>query len=145
MNTSANDSRFLDKECETKRGGIFHSNESSTWNETGLYALGLDPELGFGGNGDYGFDSIALSDQISVSSQTVGVINTTEYWLGFMGLGITPTNFSNGATPANFTNGVAPGNISSADQKTFLSSLVETVGLIPSHSYGYTAGAYYRK
>ena len=145
MIVKADKFRLLDTECEKERGGIFHSNGSSTWKRTGLYALGLDPKLGFGGNGDYGFDSIALSDEISAPSQTVGVINTTEYWLGFMGLGITPTNFSNGATPANFSNGVPAANISSADQKTFLSSLVETVGLIPSLSYGYTAGAYYRK
>lgn len=120
-------------ECETKRGGIFHSNQSSTWTDVGLFRLGLDPKLGFGGNGAYGFDSIALSDQLSVQSQTVAVINTTDYWLGFMGLGITPTNFS---AAANGTN---------SDKKTYLSSLAETAKVIPSRSYGYTAGAYYRE
>lgn len=118
-------------ECETKRGGIFRSNLSSTWIDLGLLALGLNPKLGFGGNGAYGFDSIALSDKISVQSQIVAVINTTEYWLGFMGLGITPTNFS------------AAANGTSSDSKTYLSSLAEKV--IPSRSYGYTAGAYYRE
>lgn len=120
-------------ECETKRGGIFHSNQSSTWTDVGLFALGLDPKLGFGGNGAYGFDSIALSDKLSVQSQTVAVINTTEYWLGFMGLGIIPSNFS---AAANGTN---------SDRKTYLSSLAETAKAIPSRSYGYTAGAYYRE
>lgn len=114
-------------ECLTKRGGVFQSNASSTWANQGPFVLGLDPQLGFSGNGIYGFDNISLSDEISVPSQVVGVINTTEYWLGFFGLGVEPTNFT------------------SADKPTFLDSMVETMSLIPSHSYGYTAGAYYRK
>lgn len=137
--------RSIGSECETKRGGIFNSHNSSTWVRSGGFALGLDPELGFGGSGDYGFDTIALSEQVSVKSQTVAVINTTEYWLGFMGLGITPTNFSRGDVAANSSNGTPAPNVTNVDQKTFLSSLMETEKLIPSHSYGYTAGAYYRK
>lgn len=89
--------------------------------------LGLDPQLGFNGDGMYGFDNISLSDNISVPSQVVGVINTTDYWLGLFGLGVEPTNFT------------------SNDKPTFLDSMVEIMSLIPSHSYGYTAGAYYRK
>lgn len=141
----ADRSRSIGSECETKRGGIFHSDNSSTWIKSGSFALGLDPELGLGGNGDYGFDTIALSDQISVQSQTIAVINTTDYWLGLMGLGVTPTNFSSASTAANSSNGTPAPNVTNVDQKTFLSSLVETDNLIPSHSYGYTAGAYYRK
>ena len=114
-------------ECLTKRGGVFQSNESSTWADQGPFGLGLDPQLGFSGDGIYGFDNISLSDEISVPSQVVGVINTTDYWLGFFGLGVQPTNFT------------------SADKPTFLDSMVEIMSLIPSHSYGYTAGAYYRK
>ena len=114
-------------ECLTKRGGVFQSNASSTWADQGPFALGLDPQLCFSGNGIYGFDNISLSDDISVPSQVVGVINTTDYWLGFFGLGVEPTNFT------------------SADKPTFLDSMVEIMSLIPSHSYGYTAGAYYRK
>lgn len=137
--------RSIDSECETKRGGIFESVNSSTWVKTSIFALGLDPNLGFSGNGDYGFDSIALSDEISVQSQTLAVFNTTEYWLGFMGLGVTPTNFSSGAIAANSSNGTPAPNVTNVDQKTFLSSLAETKDLIPSLSYGYTAGAYYRE
>ena len=114
-------------ECLTKRGGVFRSNESSTWADQGPFELGLDPQLGFSGNGIYGFDNLSLSDSVSVPSQVIGVINTTDYWLGFLGLGVEPTNFT------------------SADKPTFLDSMVEIVSLIPSHSYGYTAGAYYRK
>ena len=114
-------------ECRNKRAGVFQSNESSTWADQGPFVLGLDPQLGFSGNAIYGFDNISLSDSISVPSQVVGVINTTDYWLGFFGLGVKPTNFT------------------SVDKPTFLDSLVEVMSLVPSHSYGYTAGAYYRK
>lgn len=106
---------------------MFSKNLSTTREEQGFYGLGLDPQLGFGGSADYLFDSIALSDQISVPSQVIGVTNTTEYWLGLFGLGIKPSNFTN------------------VEKKTFLASMVENQSLIPSHSYGYTAGAYYRK
>jgi hypothetical protein len=55
-------------------------------------------------------------------------LDSTEFWLGSLGLGIQSSRFE-GTT----------------NHLTFLSSLVETEGLIPSHSYGYTAGAYYRE
>ena len=113
--------------CQIKRGGLFQSNESSTWQSVGFFELGLDPQLGFGDYGDYGYDNIALDDQTSVPSQIIGVINSTDYWLGFLGLGVKPTNFT------------------SQDKPTFLDSIVENQSLVPSHSYGYTAGAYYRR
>lgn len=114
--------------CETERGGkLFEANTSTTWDDQGAFALGLDPQLGFGGDGIYGFDSIAFGDQFSVPSQVIGVINTTDHWLGYFGLGVEPTNFT------------------STDKPTFLDSIVENQSLIPSHSYGYTAGAHYRK
>lgn len=73
--------------CQTKRGGLFQRNESSTWHDQGYYNLGLDPQLGFSGNGDYGLDTIYFDDQTSVPSQIIGVINSTDYWNGFLGLG----------------------------------------------------------
>lgn len=73
--------------CQTNRGGLFQKNQSSTWQDQGYYDLGLDPQLGFSGNGDYGLDTISLNDQISLSSQIIGVINSTDYWNGFLGLG----------------------------------------------------------
>ena len=113
--------------CSRDRGGIFSSANSTTWSEQGVSDLGLDPDLGFGGNGTYGFDSISLNDKISTPAQIVAVINTTEYWVGFLGLGIMPTNFSGPNVP------------------TFLDNMVVNKSYIPSHSYGYTAGAYYSK
>ncbi|KAI9770562.1 MAG: hypothetical protein M1840_003152 [Geoglossum simile] len=112
--------------CRNKRGnGLFNYSASSTWQSVGVYELGLDPQLGFGGAANYGYDKISFLDQISIPDQIVGVINTTEYWLGFMGLGSRPTNFT------------------SEDKPSLLASLV-TARKIPSLSYGFTAGAFYR-
>lgn len=118
-----------DTECFAKRGRLFNISSSTSWEGLQDYTLGLDSQLGFDGNGTYGYDNIALSDVISVPSQTVGVINfnTTDYWLGFFGLGVEPTNFTD------------------IDKPSFLDSMVENQSLVPSHSYGYTAGAHYRK
>ena len=115
------------QECLNERGGIFQPNLSTSWVRQGPWKLDLDTQLGFGGNGGYGYDSIALDQTDFVPSQIIGVVNTTEYWLGYLGLQWKPTNFT------------------SDYKKSFLSSLVENQSLIPSHSYGYTAGAYYRE
>lgn len=106
---------------------MFQSNASSTWQDAGLYELGLDPQLGFGGYAHYGYDNVDLDEHKIVPSQVVGVLNSTEYWLGFLGLGLGVTNFTG------------------ANKLPFLSSLVENTSIIPSHSYGYTAGAYNRE
>lgn len=124
-----------DIECGKKRGGLFNPNNSRSWEEVGTYDLGLDPQLGFDQNntfGLYGNDSIALDDRISVQNQTVGVIvvdsieRPPEYHLGFFGLDIQETNLNETRKPS------------------FLGSMVENQ-IIPSHSYGYTAGAFYRR
>ena len=114
--------------CVSKRGGIFKANESSTWTSIGPYALNFQPTLGVAGSADYGLDTIAIGDAISVPDQIVGVMNSTEFLLGSLGLGIIPSNFS-----------------SNKNQATFLTSMVENQSAIPSYSYGYTAGAHYRK
>lgn len=125
-----------DTVCISKRGGqnggLFNLNASKTWKDEGEYALGLETPLGYEGDGVYGLDNVAFGgvhDMVSVASQTIGVIdfNSTDYFLGFFGLGIKPTNLTN------------------VTQLSFLDSLVQNRSLIPSHSYGYTAGAYYRK
>lgn len=113
--------------CRNKRGGLFNTNESSTWEALGFYDLGLDPQLSFEGVGSYGLETVGFTEDITLPSQIVGVINTTDYWAGYLGLGIQPTNFTD------------------ANQPTFLISMVQNESLIPSHSYGYTAGAYYSK
>ena len=111
--------------CRSKRGGLFEANISSSWQNVGGYQLGMDTQLGFTGAGTYGFDKIAISDSLSVPDQIVSVVNDTQYWLGYVGLGIKGTNFTQENKP------------------TLLSSLSATQDLIPS--YGYTAGASYRE
>jgi hypothetical protein len=69
---------------------------------------------------EFGTTGISLKDTI------IGSINTTEYLLGFFGLGNIPGNFTDvQASPP-------------------LSAL-ENQSITPSNSYGYTAGAIYRK
>ncbi|MCJ1283288.1 hypothetical protein MMC26_002616 [Xylographa opegraphella] len=75
-------------------------------------------------SGYYGYDNIALSENVSVPSQVISVVNETQYWLGFLGLGTKASNFTN------------------VDKPTFLSSLANQT--IPSLSYSYTAGAPYQ-
>ena len=116
--------------CQQDRGGLFSRGQSTTWTTlgTGYYELNFDAQLGDSGYAFYGLDNLDLSDQVSVPSQIVAILNTTEFWLGSLGLGIQSSRFEG-----------------TMNHLTFLSSLVETAGLVPSHSYGYTAGAYYRK
>ena len=112
--------------CFDERGGTFKRNASSTWKDQGKLWLGLDAQLGFGGQGNYGLDRIAIDNDTSVDDQIIASLNTTDYLLGFLGLGIQSTN------------------LTGPDQRTFLTTMVENKSLIPSHSYGYTAGASYR-
>ena len=115
------------QQCLDARGGVFSWQNSSTWQFEMTSDLGLDPQLGFEGQGYYGLDNISLSDTINVPSNVIAIINDTDYLTGFLGLGIQPTIFN------------------STDIPTFLDNMVENKSYIPSHSYGYTAGAYYRR
>lgn len=115
-----------DQQCITERGLLFDSKKSTSWEDQGGFPLGLDTQLGFDGDGVYGFDSIAFNDYISVPSQIIGTLNDTGYWLGYFGLYVPPSNFT------------------SVDKPSFLDSMVHNQSLIPSHSYGFTSGAHYR-
>ena len=113
--------------CESIRGGIFYSNASNTFEDYGFYELGSNPSLGDSQYGYYGLDTIALDDTISEREQIIAVINSTDLLLGQLGLGVQQTRLN-----------------SSLNILPFLSSLVQNDSVIPSHSYGYTAGAAYR-
>ena len=113
--------------CQDIRGGIFYSSESLTFEEYGFYELGSDPDLAASHTGYYGLDNIALDDNVVETEQIVAIINTTDSLLGQLGLGVQQTRL-------NGSENVLP----------FLSSLVQNETAIPSHSYGYTAGAFYR-
>jgi hypothetical protein len=116
-----------DSICTAARGSIYDSSKSSTNKDLGLYSLGVDARLGGSGYADYGFDSLTFgSTGVTLNSTIIGSINTTEFFLGMFGVGATTGSF-------NSTSSVAA-----------ISALVEKNGVIPSNSYGYTAGATYR-
>ncbi|KAI6748605.1 hypothetical protein HG530_015378 [Fusarium avenaceum] len=116
--------------CIAARGGVFNPQESSDWSPLGIWQLGLN-YLGYGGNGDYGRDHISMQSPLSDTPYTmddvlIATINTTSYLHGLFGLGITQGNFNGTVADSPLTQAVAQ------------------YGLIPSYSFGYTAGAYYR-
>lgn len=115
-----------DSVCRDRRGGLFDTNASTTWNNVGPFELGLNTHLNFNGTGRYGYDNIALDERLTVSDQIVGVVDSIDYLLGFLGLGVKVTNFTD------------------VDKPSFVSSLARDERHIPSRSYGYTAGAHYR-
>ncbi|KAI1817800.1 acid protease [Poronia punctata] len=115
--------------CNDERGGVFNRNASDSWSPMGLWQLGLRSS-GVHANGDYGMETVVVHDsvrrrQTPLHKLLVAGINDTNPYQGFFGLGI---------TPGNFGGVVAQGP---------LASLVEQSGVIPSHSYGFTPGAYY--
>lgn len=129
--------------CPTLRGvqpfnGLaaegFLTNQSDTWSLTGLYALALEQELGIFANGQYGTDVVGLNggngsstNGVSLGDSIVAGIAAKDYLLGGLGLGVQPTSFSSSAS----------------EEPSFMTSL-RNAKLIPSLSYGYTAGAAYR-
>lgn len=119
--------------CVSNKGGIFSPLKSSTWQEEGFFDLGVDYQLGNTGYAEYGLDNLTFGTTgITIPTAIIGTFNgsegtnTTSYFNGLFGLGITPGNFTN-ITPLSA-----------------IAALVEQVGAIPSHSYGYTPGASYR-
>ena len=122
------DPRKIDSLCASMRGGLFNPSTSSTWQPEGFFELGVDQQLGNTGYADYGLDNVTFgSTGVVLPSAIIGSINDTNYWLGYFGLGIVPGNFTN------------------ITAISAISGLVEKEGAIPSHSYGYTAGAKYRE
>lgn len=107
----------------------FLANESTSWDQIGLYQLPTEENLfGTGNNGLYGLDTLALSDSYSVSfhNWTVAGIATPDFWVGTLGLGSESSNFS----------------VLESSVPSLLYSM-RASGQIPSLSYGYAAGASY--
>lgn len=91
----------------------------------------VESGLGVSGNAYYGFDTINPglpgSDLPTVQNQVIAGIGTNEFWLGSLGLSPYPFNFSDFTEP----------------QPSLLSTFFNQ-SLIPSLSWSYTAGAYYK-
>ncbi|KAI7084019.1 acid protease [Hortaea werneckii] len=109
----------------------FASNGSTTWDLIGIYTLDDQEEkLGYGGNGKFGNDTVSWngdSEPVVLQNQVVGSLPGLEYWLGVIGVGPKPINFTtfNDAVPS------------------MLSQMVDNE-TIPSLSWAYTAGASYQ-
>lgn len=107
-------------------------NQSSTWVREGIYNLFSEAHLNYTGNGEYGFDNVRLGPPslggINLSHQVVAGFVTNDFYLGLFGLGPKPANFSDFNDPI----------------PSYMRTLVND-SIIPSLSYGYTAGAKYRR
>jgi hypothetical protein len=100
-------------------------NNNST---EGIFSLGIEANLGLSGNGLYGYDNISLGSSMpSLSDQLVGGISTRNFFMGLFGVNPAATTFAANMSPV----------------PSYLSSL-KAQNLIPSLSYGYTAGNQYR-
>ncbi|KAI6796723.1 acid protease [Hortaea werneckii] len=109
----------------------FASNGSTTWDLIGIYTLDDQEEkLGYGGNGKFGYDTVSwngASKSVVLQDQVVGSLPGLEYWLGMIGVGPKPINFTTFNEPV----------------PSMLSHMVDNE-IIPSLSWAYTAGASYR-
>ena len=122
--------------CTQARGGEYDDSKSSTWNVKGIYQLGVEANLGYTGNainGSYGYDTIGLlglpgTANITVTHQVIAGVITEVFYVGSLGLSSQAINFT-----------------SSSDTSPSLLTSLKNEKLIPSLSYGYTAGASYRK
>ena len=127
-------------DCVSSRGGQFNKNDSSTWQDQGLYELDQELNLGYTGNGDFGLDSISLgypgSGALTVEHQLLATIASKDYYIATWGIAPRPTNLTK-SDPKEST--FAP-----EDSYQSLLSTLKQSQEIPSLSYGYTAGARYR-
>jgi hypothetical protein len=119
--------------CRSDRGDLFTTNQSSTWEDKGTFQLPLNPEhyLPFSDTAQFGFDNVTLNwpgyNGMILGHQVVAGYTTDDFYIGALGLSPLSVNIT-----------------SFNDQyPSFLSNLKEK-NHIPSNSYGYTAGAFYR-
>ncbi|KAJ4982753.1 eukaryotic aspartyl protease [Stagonosporopsis vannaccii] len=122
-------------DCGGKRGvGIFESrqslgyqrNKSSTWQEVGVYRMGLGANLGLIGVAHYGFDivSLGLGDNATqVEDSVVAVYAAPDPWVGQIGL-----------SPSLVF-------INEEHQSSSLLQRLKDERIIPSLSFGYQAGS----
>lgn len=123
-------------DCPDSRGVVFSPNASSTWDNVGNFALDVEKNLrnysSNWDNGNYGFDTLSLgylgSGGPTVETSVIAGLNTKDFYLGSIGLSSQPLNFTTTDNPAPSL----LGNLKTRNQ-------------IPSLSYGYSAGAPYRK
>lgn len=88
--------------CGFKRGNRFDKNQSSTWQDKGLYELDQELNLGYDGNGNFGLDSITLgypgSGTVSLEQQVLATIASKTYYIATWGIAPRPTNLTSDRT-----------------------------------------------
>ena len=120
-------------DCVSARGQTFNVNASTSWKQNGGFRLGPNEwNLGYNAPAVFGLDSLSLGESNAtggptLSNQTVALMGTNSFYIGSFGLSNQPTNFTS----------------LSNSEPSFLTSL-RSKGLMPSVSWGYTAGAAYR-
>ncbi|KAF3914930.1 hypothetical protein ABW20_dc0108502 [Dactylellina cionopaga] len=130
---SQSNNRIQPASCTNIRGGVFDTSKSSTWSnvtsalgfsEQRFFDMGLNVTVNYGtdtvriGNGD----SLVLKDHLMAN-----YADPSQFMTGLVGLSVANITF---------------------DQKTNYKALITTLydqKKIPSQSWGYTAGAYYRE
>ena len=123
-------------DCATARGNFFFTNTSSTWRDAGPFELDQELNLGYTGNGDFGFDTVALGAPGSTSgsyilqNQILATIAAKDFYIATWGIAPRPTNLT---------------TISAENSYPSLLATLRKQNKIPSLSYAYTAGAPYRK
>lgn len=134
MNTQGCNPTSDPSNCTKARGGAYDESKSNNWVKKDIYALGAEANLGYtqnSDNGEYGFDTLGVAVQgggnVSLIHQLIAGIATKDFFLGNLGLADRSLNFTNSASETGFF------------------SQLRSKNLIPSLSYGYTAGASYRK
>ncbi|KAF2712750.1 acid protease [Pleomassaria siparia CBS 279.74] len=110
----------------------FQVNMSSNWSTLGQYSVDLEDSLNYTAQGLFGFDKITLGSavddtSISMDHQVVSGIADTDYWMGYIPLGVPDSSFSS----------------LSQSIDSFIYQLRNS-SQIPSLSFSYTAGAKYR-
>jgi hypothetical protein len=121
-----------DTSCSGSRGGVFYEQGSTTWKTIGDYQLALESGLGYTGTGTFGNETIGLrgtdgSVIASLQQQALGTYSSQDFWVGLFGVNPSITDFYNGGMHDSYM-----GNLKKQN-------------LIPSLSFGYTAGNMYRE
>ena len=119
--------------CTEARGGAFLYAKSD-WDGRGVHSLEAESNLGMtqnSDNGNYGFTVLGVgrpgNGSVSIDGQVVATVATKDFFLGNLGLSARRVSTE--------TLGKAAGLLTSLNDEKY----------IPSLSYGYTAGAAYRK
>ncbi|KAE8142311.1 aspartic peptidase domain-containing protein [Aspergillus pseudotamarii] len=108
-------------DCSKRRGGLFNTNESTTWKPQSSGPGSRDPATA-----TYDGNETIYVDFRPATEQTIEIINDTDTWIGLLGLGIHQS-----------------GHIDNFGVNVMETAFIND-SFAPSGSYGYTAGAHYR-